>query len=424
MKVRPIATASTVLALALLTASCSSKAEAPSTPGGAPAKAGTVKTDVGVTDKTITLGVLTDLTGPFAVLGKSITQSAQLYFGEVNSRGGICDRQIELIVKDHGYDVQKSVGLYTDLEPKVVGFEQLLGSPMVAGLLPNITSDKVFVSPVSWASTLLGNPNLAIMGATYDIEMINGIDYLVKEKGLKSGDTIAHIYFEGEYGANGFMGSKYAAEKHGLKLTEVKIKPTDEDMTSQVTSIKAAGAKAILLTTGPKQAASATAVAKSLGLDVPVLGSSPTYTPALLATPAGPALESNFLLVTSYAPFSADTAAAKELAVAYKAKFPGSTPNAGVPYGYGAAHAYGEVLTKACANGDMTRQGLIDASKAITSVDTGGLIASLDFSKPGAPPSRETLILVPDKKAEGGLKVVKDLFTTENAKSYKAPAEK
>jgi len=425
MKVRPIATASIALALSLLSASCSSKAESPTAPAanaGGSAAAG-LKTDIGVTASTIKLGILTDFTGPFAVLGKSITQSAQLYFEEVNSRGGICNRQVELIIKDHGYDVQKAVGLYTDVEPQVLGFEQLLGSPMVAGLLQNISEDKIFVSPVSWASTLLNNENLAIMGATYDIEMINGIDYLMKEKGLKSGDTIAHIYFEGEYGANGLMGSKYAAEKHGLKLTEIKIKPTDADMTSHVTSIKASGAKAILLTTSPTQAASATGVAKAIGFEVPVLGSSPTYSPALLATPAAAALEANFSLVTSYAPFSSDSPASKELAAAYKKKFPGAIPNAGIPYGYGAAHAYAEVLTKACANGDLTRKGLVNASKAITSVETGGLIASLDFSKPGAPPSRETLILAPDKKSEGGLKVVKDLFSTEHGLAYKAPAE-
>ena len=220
------------------------------------------------------------------------------------------------------------------------------------------------------------------------------------------------------------MGSKFAGEKAGLKLTEIKIKPTDADMTSHVTSIKASGAKAILLTTSPTQAGSAAGVAKSLGYDVPILGSSPTYSPALLTTPAAAALEANYSVVTSYAPFSSASPASKELAVAYKAKYPGSTPHAGVPYGYGAAHAYAEVLTKACALGDLTRAGVVTASKQITSVDTGGLIASLDFSKPGAPPSRETLILVPDKGSEGGLKVVKELFTTDNAKAYKAPAEK
>jgi ABC-type branched-subunit amino acid transport system substrate-binding protein len=421
MKYRTTATVSVLAALALLSAGCSSKAKTSDNTGG---NAGaSLKTDIGVTDKTISLGVLTDLTGAFAVLGKSVTQAAQLYFDEVNQRGGICNRKVELIVKDHGYDVQKAVGAYADLQPKVLGFEQLLGSPMVAGLLPNITTDKVYVSPVSWASTLLANPNIGMMGATYDIEMINGVDYLMKEKGLKAGDTVAHIYFEGEYGANGLLGSKFAADKFGLKLTEVKIKPTDEDMTSQVTSIKAGGAKAILLTTGPKQAASATAVAKSIGLNVPVLGNSPTFSPALLATPAGPALQSNFLLATSYTPFSTDSPAARTLAASYKAKFPGAVPNAGVPYGYGAAQGYAEVLTKACANNDLTRAGVIAAARGVTSVDTGGLIAPLDFSKPGAPPSRETMIAAPDAKAEGGLQVVKALFKSAEAVAYKAPAE-
>ena len=422
MNIRTPATVSALLALTLLATGCSSKAENSNEAPAGEGKAG-LKSDIGVSGTTISLGVLTDLTGQFAVLGKSITQAAQLHFDEVNKKGGICGRQIELVIKDHGYDVQKAVAAYTDMQPKVLGFEQLLGSPMVAGLLPNITTDKVYVSPVSWASTLLSNPNIGMMGATYDIEMINGIDYLMKEKGLKAGDTIAHIYFEGEYGANGLMGSKYAAEKLGLKLTEVKIKPTDVDMTSQVTSIKASSPKAILLTTGPKQAASAVSVAKSLGLDVPVLGSSPTFSPALLATSAGPALESNFLIATSYAPYSTDSPAAKTLAAAYKAKFPDAVPHAGVPYGYGAAQAYSAVLTKACENNDLTRAGVITAAKSITSVETGGLIAPLDFSKPGAPPSRETIMTAPDAKAEGGLRVVKDLFKSDEAVAYKAPAE-
>ena len=37
-----------------------------------------MKTGDGVTDKTITLGVLTDMTGVYASLGKSVTQAQQL----------------------------------------------------------------------------------------------------------------------------------------------------------------------------------------------------------------------------------------------------------------------------------------------------------------------------------------------------------
>ncbi len=41
--------------------------------------AGEVKTGDGVSGKTITLGVLTDMTGVYATLGKSVTQAQQLY---------------------------------------------------------------------------------------------------------------------------------------------------------------------------------------------------------------------------------------------------------------------------------------------------------------------------------------------------------
>ena len=51
------------------------------------------------------------------------------------------------------------------------------------------------------------------MGATYDVEMVNGFDYLLKKGKIKEGDKIGHIYFEGEYGANGLAGSKYFAEQ-------------------------------------------------------------------------------------------------------------------------------------------------------------------------------------------------------------------
>ena len=63
----------------------------------------------------------------------------------------------------------------------------------------------------AWPSSLLGNDFIIEIGAPYDIEMINGLDYL-KDKGkIKSGDKIGHLYFEGEYGENGLKGSEFYA---------------------------------------------------------------------------------------------------------------------------------------------------------------------------------------------------------------------
>jgi ABC-type branched-subunit amino acid transport system substrate-binding protein len=410
--------AGTAIVTLLAASACSTKANKSS---GGSSGAGGVKTGPGVTSSTITLGVLTDLSGVFAVLGKSVTQGAQLYYNDLNAQGGICKRKIKLSIKDDGYDVQKAVGLYADMAPNVLGMEQLLGSPINAALKQNIETDKLFTVPVSWASTILDNPNNMIVGSTYDVEMINGIQFLVDQKKIKKGDTVGHIYLEGEYGEDGYLGSKFAAKQLGLKLVGQKITATATDVTSQVTALKNQGVKAIMLTATPTQTASAAAVDASIGLNVPLLGNNPVYAPQLLGTAAGPALTKLLYVAASWQPFSGTSAGATAVRKAYTAKYPKEIPNGGVDWGYGAAAAYTAVLKKACDNGDLSRDGIQKAFRQTTSIDTNGIFPSLDYSKPGDPATREVLITQPDKATAGGLKIVQDLKASALATQYVAP---
>jgi ABC-type branched-subunit amino acid transport system substrate-binding protein len=407
------------VALALVASACSTKAKKSNDDGGG--GGGGVKTGPGVTASTINLGVLTDLSGVFAVLGKSITQGAQIYFDDLNKAGGICGRTIQLNIKDDGYDVQKAVGLYADMAPNVLGMEQLLGSPINAALKQNVETDKMFTIPVSWASTILDNPNNMVVGSTYDIETINGISWLMKNKGLKAGDTIGHIYLQGEYGEDSYLGSQYAAKQAGLKLAGTQITATATDLTSQVASLKSKGVKAIILTTTPTQTASAAAVDAASGLNVPLLGNSPVFVPQLLKTAAGPAMEKLLFVAASWDAYSGDSAGAKKVRDAYKARFAKEVPNGGVDWGYGGAGAYATVLKKACDNKDLTRDGLQAAFRQTTSVDTDGLFPTLDYSHPGDPATRETNISKADTAAEGGLTVVQPFTTSDLATSYVAP---
>lgn len=415
---RPLRAALAVTAIAALLAACSTKAKDNS--GGKSGDTG-VKTDIGVTDSTINLGVLTDLSGVFAVLGKSVTQGAQVFFNDLNTKGGICKRKIHLTVKDHGYDVQKAVSLYADMAPNVLGFEQLLGSPINAALKQNIEADKPFTVPVSWASTILDNPNNMIVGSTYDVELINGIQFLLDQKKIKKGDKIGHIYLEGEYGADGYLGSKFAAKELGLKLIGQQTTATATDVTSQVSALKNDGVKAIMLTVTPTQTASAAAVDASIGLNVPLLGNNPVFAPQLLDTAAGPALTKLLYVAASWQPFSGTSPGSTKVRAAYTAKYPKDLPNGGVPWGYGAAVAYTAVLKKACDNGDLTRAGVQKAFRQTTNIDTDGIFPALDYSKPGDPATREVLITQPDKASAGGLKVVQDLKASDLAKKYVAP---
>jgi ABC-type branched-subunit amino acid transport system substrate-binding protein len=402
-----------IAVLAITAAGCSSKSGS-----GGDSEADGVKYGPGVTADKITLGALTDMTGVYATLGKSITQAQKLYFDELNQAGGVCGRDVEVLVRDHGYDVQKAVGAYSELQPKVAGLPQVIGSPVMSAIAENVAKDKLLTIPAAWPSQLLKVPYVQIVGGTYELEMINGIDFLVREKGLKKGDKIGHVYFEGEYGESALAGAKFAAEKAGLTIVEQRIKPTDNDMTSQVSALKSEGVKAILMSAGPRQSASLAGVAAAGGFNVPILSNNPGFSPQLLGTPAAKALEANFYYVSAIQPSSSDSPEMTKLVDAYAKKYPNDVFDAGATFGYVSAMLFGETLKAACEAKDLTREGIYKALQTLSAFDSGGLMPVQDFSKPGQIGTRESLIQRPDAKAKGGLVKASEPFTSDAAKEF------
>jgi ABC-type branched-subunit amino acid transport system substrate-binding protein len=290
----------------------------------------------------------------------------------------------------------------------------------VSALLPNVQQENMFLNFAGWTSDILPNENVAIAGTTYDIEAINAIDFLMKEHGLASGDTIGHLYFEGDYGENALKGSKYAADKHQLKLVEQKITPADQDMTGQVAAFKKAGVKAIVFSAAPPQAASLAGVAAAQKLDVPIVANGPGWTPQLLTTPAADALAANYYVVSSMAPLSVQSEGVQKFLSEYEAAYPEGTPSSnGSLYAYAGAQIADAALTQACENKDLTRKGVLDALRSLAALDTGGTIAgTLDFSDPASAPGALVYIATVSKDAPGGLEALGEPSPAADAESY------
>ena len=174
-------------------AGCTTKDDEPTTAGDG---GDGLETGPGVSDDTITLGVLTDQTGPFAGASNGIAQGRKLFWDARNADGGVCDRTVEFEVADHAYNVQNATSLYEGLEPEVLAFDEVLGSPVLDALRPSIEQDKVLTLAVSFSSSLLDSPHMVVTGATYDIEMINAVQWLMDEGHVADGDTVGHIYLE------------------------------------------------------------------------------------------------------------------------------------------------------------------------------------------------------------------------------------
>ena len=419
MRKLTLATVAATSALALVLTGCSTKASGGDGGGGE----GDVKTDVGVTDDTITLLALNDLSGVFKVISLAYDHGINIWVDQVNADGGICGREIKIDLQDSAYKVDNALPLYEQEKSNVLGAISIGGSHIIAALKQKIISDNLPTIPAAWASVNLDAPQLLMIGQTYDVEMINGLSWMSDQGMIAEGDTIGHVYVDSEYGQNALLGSKGFAEENGMTVTEAKIASTDTDMTAIVTKMKADGVKAIAVTTPPAALGSIALQNQAQGLNVPMIGSNPVFAPTLLEDPGVTAALKNYYQVTSYAPIGSEVPAAQEL-LGKLQEITDEQPNIGTSQGYVWGLAWQELLQTACDNGDLTRAGIMEAMSQVDALETNGLTGTLSFATEGTPTTREAFIVAPDPNVPGGLTVMQGLFESEAAKKYKTPYEK
>lgn len=372
----------------------------------------------GVTQDKIFLGVLSDLSGPFASGGKNVTEGNRLFVDEVNSRGGVCGRKVELIVRDHAFDAEKGKKEYLSLEPEVLGFVQIVGAQITQSIEDDILHQQVLTAPTSWNSALLDNPYMMVVGATYKVDVMNGIEYLMRQGLLRRGDAVGHLYIsdEKEYGEDALAGSSFAVKQLGLSLTQAALKDADPDMSPGIAALKQAGVKAIVLSTNPRQTASAVAAAAQLGLAVPIIINNPGFAPELLQGQLAKVMEGQVFVLSSVAPFDAAIPGPRQIAAEYRSAFPQGTPSMAVNYGYLVGLSFGSVLKRACERKDFSREGVLKAFREVEGVESGGTSVPLRFSITGRPSATQTFVLRPDSKVPGGLTIVANQFESEVSK--------
>lgn len=400
------------VAMCLTLSACSTKGSTTKSGSGS----GDVKTDIGVSDKEITLGLQTDLSGVFKEIGLGLTNGTRIWVDDINGKGGICGRQLKLDVADNGYDAAKAVTLYAQAKTNVAAMVQMLGSPVIAALSGQLVADNMLTIPASQSNTTLKLPVMRMVGSTYDIEMINALSYVQGLGKIKDGDKLGHIYIKGEYGDSGYAASTYYAKKHNQTIVPIQVAATDADMSAAITKLKSEGVKAVLLTTTGAQLGSAATTMAAQGMgDLPIVGNNPTYATTLLKGPAAAAL-GNYYRGISANSYASDVPILKEIAKKYEAKYT-DTVNDDIGIGYAFGLVMGAALSKACDNKDMTRAGIVKASENLK-VDTKGITAPLDYSKPGVPSTRETVVEQIDPSVPGGVKVVQELKASQDAKDY------
>lgn len=377
-----------------------------------------VKTGPGVTAKTITFGILSDFSGPFAAAGKVQAPAAQMFWDDVNAKGGVCGRKVQLIIENHGYNPQTAVSEYQQIQPNILALQQLLGSPTAAAVLPLAANDHIAAGMGGWSSYFLKNTFAVTTGATYDIATIDGLQYFVNKGFVKKGDKVGMIYFAGDFGENALLGAQYAADKLGFSIIGAKISPAVQDLSTQVANFKAQGAKAIVLAAAPGQTLSVASSEKALNYDVPILGTVPTYLPTYPKTPVADQLEKELYYASPVVAWTQRSPQIKALAAEWQKKHSDLPLDGTIPWATAQAQVYYKALKIACGKHDLTREGFIRAVHAVKNLNTG-LMTPLSFNV--GRPSGTSVYIQRVADVPGGSKTIAGPITSPLVASYKLP---
>jgi ABC-type branched-subunit amino acid transport system substrate-binding protein len=379
--------------------------------------------------KTISLGVLSPLSGPVAVIGKPLTAGQEAYFKSVNASGGINGWKVNLVERDSKYDPQTQVQAFNQIADQVAFIAQSLGSPTTKAIQPTADQQKMLVGAAAQDSAFVTDPVMAVIGTPYAVDDANALDYIVRQTNHPHA-KIGIIYQDDAYGQDGLRGYLAGLKTyHFDNVAQATYKVGDTDLTAQVQKMRAGGAQYVLVVAVPTAAATIVGTGASQGYDPTWIFQGPAWseylmtsngTPSGKPTPVAKALTAN-VWVLGYEARWGDMHAPgmpKFLSVT-KTFAPTQIPDYYYMYGYAQAQMETAVLRKAIQTGDLTRQGILNAKLHLGTVELGGLVPPLDYTPGLGPASRTSEIAKVDPGAPTFLKGVSSFFEGSAARALR-----
>jgi branched-chain amino acid transport system substrate-binding protein len=342
---------------------------------------------------TLKLGLVAAMSGQSAKSGEAIVRGLSIAIDEINAKGGVLGKKIELVVRDDESNPAKGVVAARELiqRENVAGFFGGLDTPVSLAIVPFANQSKVPFMGV-WAAGTPITKNGAAENYVFRVSAVDElvdvalVDYAVKKYGAKKPGM---ILINNAWGESNEKGLKAALDAKKMTYAGIeKFETNDVDVVPQLTRLKNAGADALFMVANVAPSAQVVKSLDRMGWSVPVVSH---WGPAggrfsELAGASAPKV--HFIQTFSFS--GNTTPKAKAVFAALQKKYPtiksfaDVTPAVGIANAYDAMHLMALAIAKAgSTEGPKIRQAMYNIDKY------DGLIKS--YSKPFTPTKHDAL---------------------------------
>jgi branched-chain amino acid transport system substrate-binding protein len=343
--------------------------------------------------ETIKIGLVTALSGQSARAGEAITRGLQVAIDEINAKGGVLKKKLELVRRDDEATPAKGVIAARELifKEKVAVLFGGLDTPVSMAIVPLMNQEKLpFMGP--WAAgtpiTRNGaNPNFVFRVSAVD-EIVDKamLQYAQKTFNAKN---CGMILVNNPWGESNEKGLTAALAAQGKKAAGIeKFEGNDIDVVPQLSRLKAAGADCLFLVGNVGPSAQVVKSLDRMGWKPPIVSH---WGPAggrftELAGPSAPSVH----FVQTYSFFGKQTPVGDKVLKALMAKYPDIKGPGDVTPAVGVANAYDAMMLTALAiekagstDGPAIREGYYKIDRY------EGLIKT--YSKPFTPDNHDAV---------------------------------
>ncbi|MFL5109878.1 MAG: ABC transporter substrate-binding protein [Microvirga sp.] len=341
----------------------------------------------------IKIGLVTALSGQSARAGEALTRGLTIAIDEVNAKGGVLGRKVELVRRDDEANPAKGVIAARELvqREKVAVLIGGLDTPVALAIVPFANEQKVpFIDP--WAAgtgiTVNGAKDNYVFRVSARDDLVDKaiVNYAIKNHSVKKPGL---ILVNNPWGESNEKGLTAALKEANIQPAGIeKFEGNDVDVVPQLARLKQAGADVLFLVGNVGPSAQVVKSLDRMGWKVPIVSH---WGPAggRFTELAGPSAR-DVVFIQTYSFFGKLSPVGERVLTALKAKYPDVkgpgdvTPAVGVANAYDALHLAALAIEKA---GSTKGEAIRDAMYKIDRHE--GLIKTYD--KPFSPQNHEAV---------------------------------